>query len=299
LETKEKERKKMVHATDDAPKKPARKMKSEVIKLTGKELQNEIDREAQALNDANQDSNLREMAVKITKMGPEVHAAYVRDMKGSTSGETCAGSSSAGNTSGVKRIPLIRDVSKGIEESAVGAPKDPRVKRDEQPKFVQTFAEVHYDPADVESDEEAEEEEFNRAKTERIQINLPSEAYAVPYADVADIIMPILLGDDEEGGCGSEDDIMINIDAEAEKLAREEEEKAAGQARIRKISWELEESSMQAGLLPLPPIASILPSRGKGRVVGNTTAATPGGTPVPGVRSRLEAHLCQEDPPRL
>jgi len=94
--------------------------------------------------------------------------------------------------------------------------------------------------------------------------------------------MPILLGDDGESGCGSEDDILINIDAEAEELAREEEEEAAGQARIKEISRELEESSVQAGLLSLPPIAYILPSRGKGRVVDNTTAVTPGGTPVPG-----------------
>jgi len=279
LETKEKERKKMAHATDNAPKKPTRKMKSEVIKLTGKELQNEIDREGQALNDANRDSNLREMAVKITKMGPEVHAAYVKDMKGSTSREAYAGGSSAGNTPGVKKIPLLRDASKEIKESAVEVPKDPRVRREESTRVAQIFAEVHYDPADVESDEDAEEKEFRRAEAERIQINLPGEAYAVPYADVADIIIPILLGNDDESGCGSDDDIMINIDAEAEELAREEEEEAAGQARIKEISRELEESSVQAGLLSLPPIASILPSHGKGRVVGNTTAGTPGGTP--------------------
>jgi len=49
LEIKERVRKKMVHATDDAPKKPVRKLKSEVVKMTGKELQNEIDREAKAV----------------------------------------------------------------------------------------------------------------------------------------------------------------------------------------------------------------------------------------------------------
>jgi len=41
------------------------------------------------------------------------------------------------------------------------------VNRGDTPKFAQTFAEVHYDPADVESDE-AEEEEFNRAEAEKI-----------------------------------------------------------------------------------------------------------------------------------
>jgi len=81
LETKKRKRKKAAHATDDAPKKPAWKLKSEVIKFTGKELQKEIDREAKALDDANRDSNLKEMAVKITKMGPEVHAAYVKDKR--------------------------------------------------------------------------------------------------------------------------------------------------------------------------------------------------------------------------
>jgi len=187
-----------------------------------------------------------------------------------------AGGSSAGNNPGIKKIPLLRDVSRGSEEAAVEGPKDPRVKRTDPLKFVQTFAEVHYDPADVESDDEAEEEEFNKAKAERVQINLPSEAYAVPYTDVAHIIMPILLWDDESG-CESRNDMMINIDAEAEELAREE---ADGQARIREISRELEESSREAGLLPLLPIAFILPSRGKGRVV-STTATTPGGTAVP------------------
>jgi len=49
----------MVHATDDAPKKPVRKLKSEVVKMTGKELQKEIDRNARALNVANRDSNLK------------------------------------------------------------------------------------------------------------------------------------------------------------------------------------------------------------------------------------------------
>jgi len=34
------------------------------------------------------------------------------------------------------------------------------MNRGDIPKFAQTFAEVHYDPADVESDE-AEEEKFN------------------------------------------------------------------------------------------------------------------------------------------
>jgi len=91
LEAKEKERKKTAHATDDAPKKPVRKLKSEVTKMTGKELQKDIDREAQALNVANRDSNLKEMAVKISKMGPEVHAAYVRDKNDDPWRHICAG----------------------------------------------------------------------------------------------------------------------------------------------------------------------------------------------------------------
>jgi len=139
---------------------------------------------------------------------------------------------------------------------------------------------VHYDAADVESERADEEEDFNRAEVERVQFNLPSEAYAVPYADVADIIMPILLGDDKDRN-GSEDDIMITIDAEAEELARKEKEEAIGEARIKEISRELQESGREAGLLPLPLIASIFPVREKGRL-GNTVATTPGGTSVPG-----------------
>jgi len=224
------------------------------------------------------------MAVKITKMGPEVHGAYVKDRKNTGAGtevatEVAAGGSSAGNTSGIKKIPLLKNMSRGSEEAAVEGPTDPRVKRTDPPEFVQTFAEVHYDPADVESDDRAEEEEFIKAEAERVRINFPSEAYAVPYADLADIIMPILLGDDDESGCRSEDDVMITIDAEAEELAIEEED-AAGQARIKEIKRELEESSKDAGLLSLPPIASILPNRGKGRV--GIMQLQP-----------LEAHLCR------
>jgi len=218
------------------------------------------------------------MAVKITKMGPEVHAAYVKD-KRDLENLAAEEGSSAENTPGVRQIPLQRYVIPRNKEGVSEGPKNPRVNRDDTTKIVQVLAEVHYDAKDVESDSAEEEEEFNRAEADKIQINLPSEAYAVPYADVAHIIMPILLGDDESG-CESGNDLMININAEAEELAREEEE-AEGQARIKEISRELEESSREAGLLPFPPIASILPSRGKGLVV-NTTATTPGGTPVPG-----------------
>jgi len=235
LEAKEKKRKKMAHATNDAPKKPGRKLKSEVVKMTRKELQNEIDREVQALNDANRDSNLKEMAVKIMKLGPEVHAAYIKDKKGSTSGEATAGRSSAGNTPGVRKIPLLRDMGQRKEDVIAGNCQDPRMNKVDTPKVVQTLAEAHYDAADVESDSAEEKEEFNRAEEERVQVNLPNEAYAVPYANVTDIIMPILLGDDhDESGCELEDDIMIIIDAKAEELAREEED-AAGQARIKEI----------------------------------------------------------------
>jgi len=173
-------------------KKPLRNLKSEVVKMTGKELQKEIDKEAQTLNDANRDSNLKKMAVKITKMGPEVHAAYVKDKRCSET-EVAAGGSSAENTPGIKILPLLRDASRGNEEVAVGGPKGPRINRAETPKFVQTFAAVHYDAADVESDSAEEEEEFNKAEAEKVQINLPSEAYAVLYVDVADISMEVVM----------------------------------------------------------------------------------------------------------
>jgi len=241
------------------------------------------------------------MAVKINKMGPELHAAYVRN-KRNLENEAAAGGSSAGNTQAVKKIPLQKDAVPGSQEGGAENPKDPRVHRGDTPKFAQTFAEVHYDPADVESDE-AEEEEFNRAEAERIQINLPDEAYAVPYANVAHIILPILLAGDPDGsGYGSEDDIIITIDAKEEQQARVEDE-ALEHRRIREIKRDLEESSKEAGLFLLPPIASILPSWGKGQV-GNI-ATTPGGTSVPdgssnlrdipllGVLLRLRAHLCR------
>jgi len=83
----------------------------------------------------------------------------------------------------------------------------------------------------------------------------------VSYADVEHIIIPILFtGDPDGSGYESEDDIMITIDAEAEEQARAEEEELEHQ-RIKEIKRELEESSKEAGLFPLPPIASILPSR--------------------------------------
>jgi len=237
LEVKEKERKKVAHATDDVPKKPARKLKSEIVKLTGKELQKEIDKEAQALNDANRDSTLKEMAVKITKMGPEIHAAYIRDKK-DLENLAAEEESSAGKTPRVKQIPLQRYVIPKNKEGVSESPKDPNVNRGDTPQFVQTFAEVHYDPADVESDE-AEEEEFDRAQAERIQITLPEEAYAVPYADVAHIILPILLAGDPDGsGYESDDDIMITIDTEAEEQVRAEEETIEHQ-RIKEIKRDL------------------------------------------------------------
>jgi len=222
LEAKKKERKRVVHATDDVPKKPARRIKSEIVKLTIKELQREIDREAQALNDANRDANLKEMAVKLNKMGPEIHAAYVKD-KRDLENLAADVKSSAGNTPAVRRIPLKRDVVLVKEEGGAGGSKDPRINRGDAPKAEQFLAEVHYDPKDVESDSADEEEEFHRAEAERVQINLPEEAYAVPYADVAHIILPFLMAGDPEGnGYESEDDLMIIIDTEVEEQARVE-----------------------------------------------------------------------------
>jgi len=124
LEVREKERKRAAHATDDVSKKPARKLKSEVVKLTGKELRKEIDRETQALNDANRDANLKEMAVQITKMGPQLHAAYIRD-KRDLENEAAAGGSSAGNTPAVRKIPLQRD---GVPGKAEGGLRTLRIQ---------------------------------------------------------------------------------------------------------------------------------------------------------------------------
>jgi len=149
LEAREKERKRVIHATDDVPKKPARRLKSEIVKLTGKELQKEIDREAQALNDANRDANLKKMAVKVSKMGSEVHAAYVKD-KRDLENLAADGGSTAGHTPAVKRIPLLRSTVLGKEEGIAGSSKDPRTNRGDAPKIEQVLAEVHYDPKDVE-----------------------------------------------------------------------------------------------------------------------------------------------------
>jgi len=242
------------------------------------------------------------MAVKINKMGPEVHAAYVKD-KRDLENLAADVKSSAGNTPGVKKIPLKRDVVLGKEEGGAGGSKDPRITRGDTPKVEQILVEVRYDPKDVESDSAEEMEEFQRAEAERVQINLPEEAYAVPYADVAHIILPILLGGYPEGsGYESEEDLMIIIDTEAEEQTRVEEE-AIEHQRIKETNKDLEESSKKAGLFSLPPIASILPCRGKGRLGAITT--TPGGTsvpdgsstpreiPLPGVHSRLGARLCR------
>jgi len=60
LEKTTKEKKKKVEcAAEDAPKKPVRRLKSEVVKMTDKELDEKIDSEAQALNNANRESNLK------------------------------------------------------------------------------------------------------------------------------------------------------------------------------------------------------------------------------------------------
>jgi len=90
---------------------------------------------------------------------------------------------------------------------------------------------MKYDEKDVESSSSDEDDEFEITEKKTVQINLPAEAYAVPCKDVEDIIMPVLIGNDDEDG-ESEDDMMINIDAEAEELAKKEEEEK-GKARIR------------------------------------------------------------------
>jgi len=111
--------------------------------------------------------------------------------------------------------------------------RDPRLNKTETPKFVQTFAEVHYDEKDVEPDSsEGEEEEFDKTEGKIVQINLPAEAYAVRYKDVEEIIMPVMIGDDQDDD-KSGDDRLVTIDAEAEELARRKEEEAAGEARIK------------------------------------------------------------------
>jgi len=209
-------------------------LKSEVGKITGRHLQQEIYRETQALNNANRDSNLKQLAVKIKKMGPEVHAAYVKKKKKSTEDEgiRVSGSSSGNTLRVMKEIPLARDATANERDRAMEVSPDPRQNKVDTLQFIQKFAEVHYDEEDVEPNSSEDEDELNKAEEENIQINLPNEPYAVPYADVADIIMPVLLGEDQEGS-ESEDDMMITIDAEAEELARQEKDEAAGEARIK------------------------------------------------------------------
>jgi len=67
------------------------------------------------------------LAVKITKMGPEVHAAYFKDKKSSGPEDVAAGGSSAGNTPAVKKIRLLKNTPRGKEEVEVDVCKDPRL----------------------------------------------------------------------------------------------------------------------------------------------------------------------------
>jgi len=71
------------------------------------------------------------LAVKITQMGPEVHAAYVKEKRTSTArDENRAGDSSAGNMPGImKRIPLLRDMTVGKEERVADVNRDPRLNK--------------------------------------------------------------------------------------------------------------------------------------------------------------------------
>jgi len=69
--------------TEEGPKKPVRKTKSAVVKPGGKELEKAIDSEAGALNKLNKEVNMKQMAVKLMKMGSEVHAAYVAEKQDS------------------------------------------------------------------------------------------------------------------------------------------------------------------------------------------------------------------------
>jgi len=60
-------------------------------------------------------------------MGPEVHAAYLKDKTNSGSEEIAAGGSSAGNTPGRKKIPLLRDLDQGKKEGVAENSEDPRL----------------------------------------------------------------------------------------------------------------------------------------------------------------------------
>jgi len=256
---KDKNKKKVVSLPEEAPKKPIRKLKSEVKKMAGEELQREIDEEANTLNKANRSSNMKQLAVKIFKMGLEVHAAYASEQRESMeTDEIKTGNSSAGSTPGMKKIPLLRDMTVEEGGKAVVESRDPRLNKVDTFRFVQTFAEVHYNEDDLEPNSSEEEDKFNKAEEERVQINLLPEAYAVPYQDMEEIIMPVLICDVGEGD-ESDDDMMVTIDAEAEELAKKEKEEALAVARIKEITAELEESSRKAGLLTLPPIETVLP----------------------------------------
>jgi len=105
------------------------------------------------------------------------------------------------------------------------------------------------------------------------------------------------LGDDDESGCGSENDILINIDADAEELDREEEEEAAGGSRKLVGSWRSQVYRRGYSHFRLSPLYSLVVERDGWWV---TLPLSPLEAHLcRGVRLHLEARLCQEDSPRL
>jgi len=76
--SREHERKNSEEMVDEPSKNPARRQKSAVVKMSGKELEKEIGSETKTLNDMNKEAFMKQIALKLLKMGPEVHAAYVK-----------------------------------------------------------------------------------------------------------------------------------------------------------------------------------------------------------------------------
>jgi len=154
--------------TEEGPKKPVRKMKSAVVKLGGKNLEKEIDSETGALNMLNKEANMKQMAVKLMKMGPEVNA-HVAEKQGQATVKKRSPKETVVGT-----ILETKDVLVAKEWAAIASSRDPRLKRAEIPQPLKDLEGAERGGS-VEGDFSGEDDDYGVTEKEAVQLSFPNE----------------------------------------------------------------------------------------------------------------------------
>jgi len=248
--------------TEEEPKKPVRKMKSAVVKLGGKDLERKIDSETGTLNKFNKEANMKQMAVKLMKMGPEVHATYVAEKQGrravnENSEETI---SKSPKETVVGTIVETKDVLMAKKTETTASIWDPRLKRAEIPQSVKALEGKLDWGGSVKGDSSEEDDDFRVAEKEAVQLSFPKELVLAQYRDAEEITVPVLIPPTSDNDL---DDMMIIIDKGVEEAEI-----------IQEIKTEVKESIRKAGLMEPPSIEFLQSAKEKGRVSGGGETPT-------------------------